>query len=127
MLVANKKKEKLTIAEEYAFKQDILGNDEQLKREMSEVIVSTIETIRTENLASLVIMTATDTDKTELVAVNSQPSFILLTQLLHQVTICMEQEGAALLSHDLALPLLREEVNRLSTLLNCFQVPVDEA
>ncbi|WP_421038715.1 hypothetical protein [Streptococcus hyointestinalis] len=115
------------MAEEYAFKQDILGNDEQLKREMSEVIVSTIETIRTENLASLVIMTATDTDKTELVAVNSQPSFILLTQLLHQVTICMEQEGAALLSHDLALPLLREEVNRLSTLLNCFQVPVDEA
>ena len=115
------------MAKEYAFKHEILGNDEQLKRNMSEVIVSTIETIRTENLASLVIMTSTDTDKTELVAVNSQPSFILLTQLLHQVTICMEQEGATLLSHDLALPLLREEVNRLSTVLNCFQVPVDEA
>ncbi|WP_164682073.1 hypothetical protein [Streptococcus hyointestinalis] len=115
------------MAKEYAFKHEILGNDEQLKRNMSEVIVSTIETIRTENLASLVIMTATDTDKTELVAVNSQPSFILLTQLLHQVTICMDQEGAALLSHDLALPLLREEVNRLSTLLNCLQVSVDEA
>ena len=94
---------------------------------MSEVIVSTIEKVRTENLASLVIMAATDTDKTELVAVNSQPSFILLTQLLHQFVICMEQEGATLLSHDLALPLLREEVNRLSTVLNCFQVPVDEA
>lgn len=65
--------------------------------------------------------------QTELVAVNSQPSFILLTQLLHQVVICMEQEGATLLSHDLALPLLREEVNRLSTVLNCLQVPVDEA
>ena len=115
------------MAEEYAFKQDILGNDEQLKQNMSEVIVSTIEKVRTENLASLVIMAATDTDKTELVAVNSQPSFILLTQLLHQVVICMEQEGATLLSHDLALPLLREEVNRLSTVLNCFQVPVDEA
>ena len=115
------------MAKEYAFKHEILGNDEQLKRNMSEVIVSTIETIRTENLASLVIMTATDTDKTELVAVNSQPSFILLTQLLHQVVICMEQEGATLLSHDLALPLLREEVNRLSTLLNCLQVSVDEA
>ena len=62
------------MAEEYAFKQDILGNDEQLKRNMSEVIVSTIEKVRTENVASLVVMTATDTDKTELVAVNSQPS-----------------------------------------------------
>ena len=115
------------MAKEYAFKQDILGNDEQLKQNMSEVIVSTIEKVRTENLASLVIMAATDTDKTELVAVNSQPSFILLTQLLHQVVICMEQEGATLLSHELDLPLLREEVNRLSTVLNFFQVPVDEA
>ena len=115
------------MAEECAFKQDILGNNEQLKRNMSEMIVSTIEKVRTENVASLVVMTATDTDKTELVAVNSQPSFILLTQLLHQVVICMEQEGAALLSHDLAFPLLKEEVNRLSTLLNCLQVPVDEA
>ena len=115
------------MAKEYAFKQDILGNDEQLKQNMSEVIVSTIEKVRTENVASLIIMTATDNDQTELVVANSQPSFILLTQLLHQVVICMEQEGATLLSHDLALPLLREEVNRLSTVLNCLQVPVDEA
>ncbi|HGD3704286.1 hypothetical protein [Streptococcus agalactiae] len=115
------------MAEKYAFKQDILGNNEQLKREMSEMIALTIEKVRTENLASLVIMTVTDIDKTELITVNSQPSFILLTQLLHQVTICMEQECAALLSHDLGLPLLREEVNRLSTLLDCLQVPVDEA
>ena len=115
------------MAEEYAFKQDILGNNEQLKRNMSEMIVSTIEKVRTEKVASLIIMTATDNDQTELVVANSQPSFILLTQLLHQVVICMEQEGAALLSHDLALPLLKEEVNRLSTLLDCLRVPVDEA
>ena len=115
------------MAEEYAFKQDILGNNEQLKRNMSEMIVSTIEKVRTENVASLIIMTATDNDQTELVVANSQPSFILLTQLLHQVMTCMAQEGAALLSHDLAFPLLKEEVNRLSTLLNCLQVPVDEA
>ena len=78
------------MAEEYAFKQDILGNNEQLKRNMSEMIVSTIEKVRTENVASLIIMTATDNDQTELVVANSQPSFILLTQLLHQVVICME-------------------------------------
>ena len=35
------------MAEEYAFKQDILGNNEQLKRNMSEMIVSTIEKVRT--------------------------------------------------------------------------------
>ena len=35
------------MAKEYAFKQDILGNDEQLKQNMSEVIVSTIEKVRT--------------------------------------------------------------------------------
>ncbi|WP_277294793.1 hypothetical protein, partial [Streptococcus hyointestinalis] len=75
------------MAEEYAFKQDILGNNEQLKRNMSEMIVSTIEKVRTENVASLIIMTATDNDQTELVVANSQPSFILLTQLLHQVVI----------------------------------------
>ena len=59
-----------------------------------------------------------------MVSINPTDNFILTLSDLRRLG---RQGGATLLSHDLALPLLREEVNRLSTVLNCFQVPVDEA